>query len=158
MPDQLDPRMVAWALRNHRIAQRDSDQAPQIGDTQLTPEQEIEFLQQWKPQHAPRDSGYDYDNRAAYLADKQGLLPPTDARGHGTDAFKKPWHPTYSSESKIPPLDGMSPGRWSQTPDGQMVFDAGTQNLQFHTPEQLQEYFRTAEPNVRLNLPQKKRP
>ncbi len=152
-----DAKKVAWALRNRRVAEHEFDQAPQIGDTVLTPEQEAEYFLQWKPQNAPRDSGYDYDNRGAYLADEVGLLPPRDARGHGTDAFKKPWHPTYSTGSQIPPLDGMMPGQWGQTPDGQTVFDAGTQNLQFSTPEELMQYFREAEPEARLRLPKKRR-
>lgn len=153
MADADEARRIAWALKHQRAGKREWAQAPPTGDTVLTPEQEAEFFLQWKPQHAPRDSGYDYDHRGAYLADKAGTLPPMDDRGHGTDTFKKPWHPTYSTGSGVPPLDGMTPGTWGQTAEGQPYFEAGSQNLQFQSPEELQRYFAEVEPGVALRLP-----
>ncbi len=62
-------------------------------DTALSTSDEIAF-QKWKREHAPNDSGVDYDLRGAFLA---GLLPTEN--GHWSDAFKKPNHPTFSNES-----------------------------------------------------------
>lgn len=60
----------------------------------------------WKAQHAPRDSGADYDLRGAF---KEGLQPGADA--HWSDEFKKPNHPTFSDQSRYAPYG--APGRWS---------------------------------------------
>lgn len=67
---------------------------PTAYDTQLSPEQETAF-QAWKQQYAPRDSGYDYDLRGAFLA---GLQPSAE-NGHWPDTYKKPNHPTFSNQS-----------------------------------------------------------
>ncbi len=50
----------------------------------------------WKQQHAPHDSGEDYDLRGAYEA---GILPDPRS-GHWPDTFKRPNHPTFSDESR----------------------------------------------------------
>lgn len=64
-------------------------------ETTLSPAEETDF-QQWKAQHAPKDSGADYDLRGAY---KAGLKPDPQS-GHWPDTFKKPNHPTFSNESQ----------------------------------------------------------
>lgn len=48
----------------------------------------------WKVDVAPADSGQDYDFIGAYLA---GALPDDD--GHWDDRWKKPNHPTFSTDS-----------------------------------------------------------
>jgi len=53
-------------------------------------------FQSWKKQHAPNDSGYDYDLRGAYKA-KMTKDPESQ---HWKDRFKKPNHPTFSDESQ----------------------------------------------------------
>lgn len=63
-------------------------------ETKLTPEEEQQF-QQWKAQYAPQDSGQDYDLRGAF---KAGLQPDPQT-GHWPDTFKKPNHPTFSTQS-----------------------------------------------------------
>lgn len=62
----------------------------------------------WKQRYAPNDSGYDYDFRGAYEA---GLTPGPN--GHWADTFKRPWHPTFSIESKYATgEDARFAGRW----------------------------------------------
>jgi hypothetical protein len=61
-------------------------------ETDLTPEQEMSF-QAWKQQHAPDDSGYDYDLRGAFAAGESPV------NGHFDDRWKKPNHPTFSDFS-----------------------------------------------------------
>ncbi len=73
-------------------------------NTVLTPDEEQRFLL-WKQQYAPRDSGRDYDYRGAF---KAGMRP--DATGHWKDTFKKPSHPTFSTDSQYAPYG--KPGEW----------------------------------------------
>lgn len=54
-----------------------------------------ETFKQWKERYAPRDSGDDYDFRAAFNAG----IKPDPITGHWPDTFKKPNHPTFSNES-----------------------------------------------------------
>lgn len=76
-------------------------------DTPLDPAAEAAF-QQWKAQHAPLDSGQDYDLRGAYQA---GFTPdPTTA--HWPDEFKKPNHPTFSDQSRYAILAPWAAGSW----------------------------------------------
>ena len=74
-------------------------------NTILSPQEEAQF-QQWKGRFAPRDSGEDYDLRGAF---KAGLQPdPTS--GHWPDTFKKPNHPTFSTQSRYAAYG--QPGQW----------------------------------------------
>lgn len=73
-------------------------------DTTLTADQEKSF-QAWKAKNAPKDSGFDYDLRGAYL---EGLKPA--ANGHWPDTYKKPNHPTFSDQSKYAGFG--TPGHW----------------------------------------------
>lgn len=70
----------------------------QAYNTLLNPNQEIDFY--IKKQNSPfkDDSGFDYDYRGFY--EKFGNLSPQATNGHLTDEFKKPYHPTFSVESK----------------------------------------------------------
>jgi len=77
--------------------------------TQLPPELEKQFLL-WKSLNAPNDSGQDYDLRGAFL---HGQTP--DQGGHLPDTWKKPEHPTFSTESIYAPLAGdKPPGTWDE--------------------------------------------
>jgi hypothetical protein len=62
-------------------------------ETELTDEEEKGF-KAWKKANAPKDSGADYDLRGAF---KAGVKPAEN--GHWPDTFKKPNHPTFSTES-----------------------------------------------------------
>lgn len=63
-------------------------------ETKLTPAEEEKY-QDWKKQNAPKDSGFDYDFRGAYL---RGITVDPDTQ-HWPDTFKKPNHPTFSDQS-----------------------------------------------------------
>lgn len=84
-------------------------------DTPLSHEDEVKF-QTWKAQHAPNDSGEDYDFRGAY---KAGLQPGPDQ--HWLDTYKKPNHPTFSDESIYSSLVGTRPGSWHGPQHDQFV-------------------------------------
>lgn len=73
-------------------------------NTVLSPDEEKNFGP-WKDEHAPQDSGVDYDLRGAF---KEGLKPGPD--GHWADTYKKPNHPTFSDQSKY--KDYGNPGKW----------------------------------------------
>src|SRR5258706_2183547 len=64
-------------------------------ETSLSPQEEVNF-QSWKAQNAPNDSGFDYDLRGAFQAGVQ----PDATTGHWPDTFKKPNHPTFSTQSQ----------------------------------------------------------
>ena len=84
----------------------------EVGDdynTKLTPEEDKGYPA-WKAKNAPKDSGYDYDLRGAYL-DGQSRADGPD--GHMDDKFKKPNHPTFSTFSKYAPNAPDKAGTWS---------------------------------------------
>ena len=83
-----------------------------------------------------RDVG-DYDVAGYWLA---GERP--DERGHGTDMYKKPNHPTFSNES-IYNDDQRVGGYWG---DGK--FFVGPENLKHYSREDLMRYFNLYEPDV----------
>lgn len=76
-------------------------------DTILSPNEEADF-QKWKAKNAQNDSGFDYDLRGAY---KEGFTPDPETN-HWADKFKKPWHPTFSNESKYYGDAPENAGRW----------------------------------------------
>lgn len=79
-------------------------------NTILTPEEEDAF-QEWKLRLAPDDSGKDYDLRGAYKAGITPAGPEAGAdEGHWPDTFKKPNHPTFSTQSRYAAQG--EPGRW----------------------------------------------
>jgi len=91
----------------------------------------------------------DYD-MPGYIA-KYGQ--PDQSKGqHLTDEFKLPNHMTFSTDSKYS-NDTQKGGEWRQQ-NGVWHFYASPFNLQMHTAQELQDYFRRAEPNSVLHLPQ----
>jgi lipoprotein-anchoring transpeptidase ErfK/SrfK len=89
----------------------------------------------------------DYDLQGAFL---KGAKPEA---GHLTDEFKKPNHMTFSSDSQYSGRNGEVGGRWVKKPDGSWTFYASPTNLKYHSPEELQDYFRRVEPGNTLVLP-----
>lgn len=88
-------------------------------DTILLPAEEQAFLL-WKNEYAPNDSGQDYDLRGAF---KAGLKP--DATGHWPDDWKKPSHPTFSTDSVYASIQPDMAGSWNDAPaDGNYPEDA----------------------------------
>ena|SRR5712671_6209735 len=121
-------------------------------NTPLAPQQEQQFQAWMKTQSAGgRDISkdlYDYDLRGDWLAGAN-----RDERGHGTDHFKKPNHPTFSTGSKYHGVDGNEGGAWNKRPDGSWSFAPGRTNLKNYSADDLRDYFDNVEPGNQVMLP-----
>lgn len=120
-------------------------------NTQLTPEQETEYKAWAKQQGRERDVE-NYDLRGAWLELQNGTMTE-DERGHLGDKYKKPNHPTFSTESIYNGKDGYQGGVWSR--NGNVDVYTPQHKL---TPEQakrLRLYFAKYEEGVALNLKDK---
>jgi len=119
-------------------------------NTKLNPEQEAAF-QAWLPTSGinPLDLN-DYDLRGYWMGGGANRV----GAEHLTDAYKKPNHPTFSTQSLLGAWPGMQPGAWSQV-GGQDAFRPGPTNLQVMPYQALQDYFRQYEPGVRLLPPRR---
>lgn len=127
-------------------------------NTELSPEDETAFqtwaANKWGPTGSDTsrtidDVLSDYDMRGFYMSgDNQG------GNGHFPDTYKKPNHPTFSTESKYSNEDHQG-GEWVQTDKekDQWTFQPGPENLKNHTPAQLQSYFDEVEPDSQLLVP-----
>lgn len=113
-------------------------------NTQLTPAEEKEFVKWAGPK--VKDL-YDYDLKGFW---KAGL--GVDERGHGTDQFKKPNHPTFSNQSIYHGQNGQMGGVWGQTPEGQTVFTPSAHNLKNLPLPLLKRYFNEREPGALINI------
>jgi hypothetical protein len=123
-------------------------------NTQLSPDQENAFQgwMQQQQQSTGRDLSkdlYDYDLRGDWL---QGAA--RDERGHGTDVFKKPNHPTFSTGSQYHGVNGNQGGNWLKLDDGHWTFMPGQTNMQIFSADELKDYFQRVEPGNKLLLPQ----
>lgn len=125
-------------------------------NTALAPAQERAF-QDWTATQSKavgRDiskDNYDYDMRGWFA--KNGAV---DLKGgHLTDEFKKPNHPTFSTQSQYHGAEGNEGGEWSKKADGSWRFTPGRTNLQNFSPDELNDYFKQVEPGNELQLPQK---
>jgi hypothetical protein len=112
----------------------------------LNSQQQQQFAT-WKAKNAPNDTGEDYDLQGAFLSNQQQA-----SNGHFTDQFKKPNHPTFSTESQYSGINGETGGTWGQQ-NGKTVFYASPTNLKYHSPAELQSYFKQVEPDAILVLP-----
>ncbi len=61
-----------------------------------------------------------------------GANEKVDDRGHGTDYFKKPYHPTFSDQSKYHGIDNYTGGQWTDS-----SFIASPTNMKFARPEDM---------------------
>jgi len=120
-------------------------------NTPIPPERQAEF-NQWVAAQTkatgknPLHDRYDYDVQGDYLAGAG-----RDERGHGSDQFKKPNHTTFSDQSIYHGKDGHQGGHWNQDAGGNYVsYQPSDTNLQFRSPEELQQYFKQVEPNTKL--------
>lgn len=121
-------------------------------NTPLSPDKEDEF-QTWLKQMSQK-RGYDmtqemrdYDLRGLWK-EKGGF----DARGHATDEFKKPNHPTFSNESIYSGVNGFQGGEWTKSGDA-WNYQASPTNLQMYGSDALSSYFKRIEPDSKLTLP-----
>lgn len=94
----------------------------------------------------------DYDMQGAF---KAGLGQSDN--GHFDDRFKKPNHPTFSSDSQYSGKQ-FTGGKWEKASAGQWSFRASKDNLKFHSKEDLVDYFKRVEPNSILYLPGESKP
>jgi hypothetical protein len=117
-------------------------------NTQLTPPEESAYTA-WAEKAGHARDTYDYDLRGAW---KSGAGQA--ANGHFPDTFKKPNHPTFSTESQYNGDHGMIGGTWVED-KGKQAFVPGPSNLHWRSPSDLQSYFKEREPNVELRLPRK---
>jgi len=123
-------------------------------NTPLPPRDEERF-QEWVKAQSEKTGRrvdndlYDYDLRGYWQKNKDADL--SDA--HLTDRYKKPNHPTFSSESRFHGEDGLEGGEWAKNPDGSWRFTPGATNLEMHGPNRLRRYFDRVEPGNTIILP-----
>ena len=117
-------------------------------NTKLSPADETKF-QEWATKNPRLGSTYDYDARG-FWQDGAGEAP----NGHGSDQWKKPNHPTFSTGSQYHGVGGFEGGQWAQSQDGSYSFTPSATNLQNLSKEEMMDYFKKVEPGNRLILPQ----
>lgn len=144
------------------VQEEDGNDFSGIGNTpigsDLSPE--VKKYQDWLSKNNLRDTDrYDYDMQGAYMA---GIQPSEN--GHLPDTYKKPNHMTFSDESifhggtmtfKDSPDYIAEGGHWEKLEgeDKKYSFTPGKSNLDYHTPEDMIDYFKKNEPDSRLILP-----
>lgn len=116
-------------------------------NTKLTDAEEKEF-QKWAKENNREKDVFDYDLRGAWKEIQSGSMSE-DERGHLGDKYKKPNHPTFSTQSIYNGVDGKVGGTWS-TKNGQTVFTPG-KKLTKSEEAFLKQYFNEVEPEVMLN-------
>jgi hypothetical protein len=105
-------------------------------------------FQNWLTTRGHPSDYYDYDVQGYWLSGAGRA-----ANGHGPDTFKKPNHPTFSTESQYSTPQNPG-GHWVDGPQGgNGAFIADPSNLKYHTPGELQQYFKQVEPDTNLYLP-----
>lgn len=129
----------------------DNTDMTEVYNTKLSDKEEREF-QTWLQDESARmkrdiskDLG-DYDVRGSW---KNRDSEKKDARGHGTDKWKKPNHPTFSNESVYHGKDGHSGGKWAKRGE-QDVFVPSSSNRKHWNRDMLMQYFELYEPDVEL--------
>lgn len=120
-------------------------------NTQLSPDEESAY-QAWAKGQGREKDVFNYDLRGAWKELQSGTMSE-DERGHLGDKYKKPNHPTFSTESIYNGKDGYQGGVWSR--NGNVDVYTPQHKL---TPEQakrLKLYFAQNEEGVALNLKDK---
>ena len=118
-------------------------------NTTIPAEREAEFYK-WaydmtqKTGHNPIKDRFDYDVNGLFMS---GL--GTDERGHATDRFKKPNHPTFSKESMYSGKGGLMGGEWIEK-GGKTYYKPSDTNLKMYGSDSLRQYFKENEPDVTL--------
>lgn len=111
-------------------------------NTPLTPKEYDEYLKWKEANNIHPDEDIDYDTQGLFLEVRNNNF--RDARGHSTDKYKKPNHPTFSKGSKWANEEtGFLGGEWS---------DKGytaPSNLLW-TPDRLEKYMSSREKGLAL--------
>ena len=118
-------------------------------NTKLTPQEEVlfrEYVAKHPDKINPNDA-YDYDVKGAWKALIAGDIEH-DERGHLTDQFKKPNHPTFSGESMYDGVDGHVGGSWYNDGKGMSAYFAPLSHL--YNMEDLADYFNRVERDTNL--------
>lgn len=105
--------------------------------------------EQWKQKVGPNDPNFNYDYQGAFI----GGATRSGDNNHFPDTYKKPNHPTFSTESKYSGSSGFTGGNWQKNVDGSWTFYASPDNLKFHTADELKRYFAAQEAGNQLVLP-----
>jgi hypothetical protein len=116
-------------------------------NTQLSPAEEQAF-QAWLAKSGKEGDLRDYDLRGAWKADAKAA-----ANGHLPDTWKKPNHPTFSTESVYNGVDGKVGGEWIEEGKDKWRFVASRTNVANMGRDGLNEYFRRTEPDAKLEIP-----
>lgn len=117
-----------------------------VYNTPLSSDEEAAF-QQWAKANPRLASTYDYDARGFW---KSGAGVADN--GHGSDMWKKPNHPTFSTGSKYSGIDGFLGGSWNEAGPS-ATFTPSQTNIQNMPLEDLMAYFRKVEPGNVLFAP-----
>lgn len=102
------------------------------------------------PGHAdsfPPDSDVDQGDYDYASAIASGASPDPEADMHWPDTFKRPSHPTFSTDSAAHGQNGNQGGQWTNHRAGVWSFKPGATNLQHHGAAGMHEYFRRNNPN-----------
>lgn len=129
-----------------RASVPDNSDFTDLYNTPLSNGQEASF-QSWLRTTGKQNDLRDYDLRGAFAS---GVAK--DPRGHLPDTWKKPNHPTFSTESKYNGVNGAQGGEWVKSGDG-WQFKASPFNVGMRGKEGLREYFQEVEPDSKLILP-----
>ena len=108
-------------------------------------EKDEKLFQSWAYGNGRIGDLYDYDLRGAWKEIVSGSMSE-DERGHLGDKYKKPNHPTFSTESVYANARPDRAGTWSRTAKGINVFtkpDGSSMNEDRY----LKKYFQLREPN-----------
>lgn len=117
-----------------------------VYNTKLSPDDEREYLA-WALRNPQLGNSYDYDARGFW---KSGA--GTSENGHGGDFWKKPNHPTFSTQSQYSGVDGYSGGSWNQ--DGaSWTYTPSETNIKNMSLADLKRYFEKVEPGNVLFSP-----
>jgi len=116
-------------------------------NTKLSPADEEKF-QKWAAANPRLGNTYDYDARGFWQAGAGAA-----DNGHGSDEWKKPNHPTFSTGSKYSGVGGEVGGQWDKAPDGSYSFTPSSTNLQNLSPSEMMDYFQKVEQGNRLVIP-----
>jgi len=124
-------------------------------NTQLTPEEEPKYAEWlinefgYDPKNLEK-AVYDYDMRGAFKANLQ-----MDSNKHLADTYKKPNHPTFSTQSQYSGADGYIGGNWEKIDEKRWKYTPSDAVLNLHGIENMKKYWDRVEKagGHELNLP-----
>jgi hypothetical protein len=111
----------------------------------------MDYPSQYKSQQEWFDTEQKYGYDMAGYVKKYGI-PDQSGGKHLTDEFKLPHHMTFSTDSQYSGGEAIG-GNWKQDANKKWHFFASEFNLSQHSPEELQNYFKTYEKDSVLHLP-----